>query len=80
MAHNADGSVKMRTFLYSAYIQKRYHKDDPTIEPGQHREADKYLELHGVSEFSEIGDFLTAARLDGRKLYGVLISVPPEEP
>lgn len=79
MSHNADGTVGMRSFHYTAFTHRRYHKHNPDIPPGEHREADRFLELHGVTDFCEISDFLAQARQAGLRLFGVVIACVPEE-
>jgi hypothetical protein len=76
MSHNADGSVKMRSFMFTAYVRTRYHSDDPDDIPvGGHKDADRVLELHGARDDHEVGEFVQTVRMEGRRLYGVLIGV-----
>jgi hypothetical protein len=78
VAHNAEGSVKIRSFFYSAYTQRRYHRDCPEIPPGHHREADRYLELHATTDLREIEEFMRVVLLEGRRITGCLIAVLDE--
>jgi hypothetical protein len=79
VAHNADGSVKMKSFMFTAYVRTRYHSDDPDDIPvGGHKDADRVLELHGAKDDHEIGEFVQMARLESRRIFGVLIACPEE--
>jgi hypothetical protein len=74
-----EGSTKIRTWYYSAWIKRRGHRDDNDVPKGEARDPDDWLELTGVVPLERVVAFLEDAVLQGRAVYGVLIATRPEE-
>lgn len=90
--HDPTGAGGLREFRYSAWVHSRGNREDPTLEPGERREADDVLTLDGVrlevafragrAVFVDVDtgipvpimEFIERARLNGKRLSGVLIA------
>jgi hypothetical protein len=77
--HLSDGSAKIRTFHFSAWIKRRGHRDDSEVPEGAMRDPDEWLEITGMVAPSRVIEFLEDAHLRGRAVYGVLIATRSDD-